>query len=162
MLDADHFKKVNDNWGHETGNQALQFIASCIINNIRKLDIACRYGGEEFAIILPSCELSTSICVAERIRTSIEKTPIKISTPDGNHNQFNLTASVGIAVYSGKTPISNKQLVDAADTQLYQAKQQGRNRICGPLIKEDNRQVSIDEKAALLTYFNPHNSSFPS
>lgn len=153
MVDADYFKKVNDEWGHETGNIALQSIASCIIQNVRKLDIACRYGGEEFAIILPSSELSTSIHVAERIRTSIEETPLDIALPNGEIQQLHLTASAGLAVYSGKTPMSAKQLVEAADAKLYQAKKQGRNRICFPCNEENNLQVSAEEKSELYALF---------
>lgn len=155
MLDVDHFKSVNDQWGHEVGNQALKLIANCIVQNIRKLDIACRYGGEEFAIILPSSEMAASVHVAERIRSAIESTPLDIPLADGNSEQLALTASAGLSVYSGNNIISSQQLIEAADEKLYQAKAQGRNRICFSPPEPLEQQVTSEEKSALFTLFDP-------
>ncbi len=157
MIDIDHFKKVNDVWGHETGNLALNFIANCIINNIRKLDIACRYGGEEFAVILPSSDIVTSAKVAERIRLSIEETPLLFQDNKKHEQELFLTASAGLSTLSGKNTVNDltsaKALVSAADEQLYRAKKQGRNQVCfiEPAPKE--QQVSGDEKSALFGMF---------
>lgn len=153
MVDVDHFKKVNDEWGHEKGNQALKLIANCIIQNIRKLDIACRYGGEEFAIILPSSDLITSARVAERIRASIEETPLIISAENEPLQQLNLTASAGLSLYDGHNVPNTSTIVEAADEQLYLAKKQGRNRVCFAPQEEVLQQVSLEEKQALATLF---------
>jgi diguanylate cyclase (GGDEF)-like protein len=154
MLDVDNFKKVNDEWGHEQGNQALKLIANCIVNNVRKLDIACRYGGEEFVIILPSSDIMTSARVAERIRASIESTPLVITLENGEPLQVPLTASAGLSSYHGNKAPSLSNIVEAADEQLYLAKQQGRNRVCFALPDEEKyQQVSHEEKQALATLF---------
>jgi diguanylate cyclase (GGDEF)-like protein len=149
MLDADYFKKVNDQWGHETGNQALKLIANCIRNNIRKLDIACRYGGEEFAVILPSTDLLTAIQVAERIRVSVEQSPLAIEG-EADHS---LTLSLGLSSHIGKPGDNWHKLVERADSELYRAKQQGRNQSCYSATETTTQQVSDDEKAALFDMF---------
>jgi two-component system, cell cycle response regulator len=155
MIDIDHFKKVNDQWGHEKGNQALKLIAKCIIDNIRKLDIACRYGGEEFAIILPSSDIVTSARVAERIRQSIEQTPLTITLEDKSTKKIQLTASAGLSSYNGNNDPDSCNIIEAADEQLYLAKEQGRNRVCYAQIEEvQHQQVSIEEKDALATLFD--------
>ncbi|MCK5912666.1 MAG: GGDEF domain-containing protein, partial [Desulfuromusa sp.] len=79
MLDIDFFKKVNDRWGHEVGNQALVHLSRLLQKIVRKLDIPCRYGGEEFAIILPDTNLAACLPVAERIRQEIHMSPLDIS-----------------------------------------------------------------------------------
>lgn len=155
MLDVDHFKKVNDKWGHEVGNDALQLISRCIVDNIRKLDIACRYGGEEFAIILPSSDVAASVHVAERIRAAIEHTHLDIPQANGSVEQLKLTASAGLSVYSGNQILTGQQLVKAADEKLYQAKKQGRNRICFTPPETVDQQVTSEEKSALFTLFDP-------
>lgn len=155
MLDVDHFKKVNDQWGHEVGNDALQLISRCIVDNIRKLDIACRYGGEEFAIILPSSDVAASVHVAERIRAAIEHTHLDIPQANGSVEQLKLTASAGLSVYSGNQILTGQQLVKAADEKLYQAKKQGRNRICFTPPETVDQQVTSEEKSALFTLFDP-------
>ncbi len=154
MLDADHFKKVNDTWGHEIGNQALKLIASCIKNNIRKIDIACRYGGEEFAVILPSTDIVTSIQVAERIRSAVESSLLEIDGKEGETESISLTISLGISSYSNfQSEYDWHQLVEQADNELYQAKQQGRNRICYTPTETSDQQINDDEKSALFDMF---------
>jgi len=155
MIDIDHFKKVNNQWGHEKGNQALKLIAKCIIDNIRKLDIACRYGGEEFAIILPSSDIVTSARVAERIRQSIEQTPLTVALENNTTQHIPLTASAGLSSYNGNNDPASCNIVEAADEQLYLAKEQGRNRVCYAVIEEvEHQQVSTEEKDALATLFD--------
>jgi len=154
MLDADHFKKVNDQWGHETGNKALQLIAHCIKDNIRKLDIPCRYGGEEFAVILPSTDIATSISVAERIRHAVEAASIKVEDQD-----IKLTISIGLSSYIRDSTTKNNshdswhKLVERADKELYRAKEQGRNQTCHLPNEKTEQQVSEDEKSALFDMF---------
>lgn len=147
MLDLDHFKQVNDSWGHEVGNQALKLSAQSILSSIRKLDLACRYGGEEFAIILPMTDLLTGIKVAERIRKAIEEAPLFIDGED-----IALTASLGVAAFGCFQQESPERLVERADQYLYEAKQSGRNRVCHENIDslKSESSVSADEKAALF------------
>jgi two-component system cell cycle response regulator len=152
MLDADHFKRVNDDWGHETGNQALQLIANCIRHNVRKLDIACRYGGEEFAVILPSTDMGTAVMVAERIRTAIEEVVFTVGEEE-TKKSLPLTISLGLSYYSGNRDDSWHKLVERADTELYRAKQSGRNKVCHTVENINEQQVSEDEKTALYDMF---------
>ena len=153
MLDVDHFKKVNDKWGHEVGNQALKLISNCIKRNIRKLDIACRYGGEEFAVILPSTELKTSILVAERIRESIENVVFMVGErePQQHHP---LTISLGVSSHTGQKNDSWQHLVERADSELYSAKQSGRNKVSYRAEETTKFQVTHDEKVALMGLLN--------
>lgn len=147
MLDIDFFKKVNDTWGHEMGNQALVHIASLIVKTVRKLDIPCRYGGEEFSIILPDTTLRAAVPVAERIRQAIEETPLILAG-----QELNLTASLGIATYLNNQQISPEELVQQADDFLYQAKKNGRNQTSHAEIPTLDT-VSPEEKNALSRLF---------
>ncbi|MBX2808728.1 MAG: GGDEF domain-containing protein [Cellvibrionaceae bacterium] len=151
MGDVDHFKQVNDQWGHEVGNQALTLIAHSITGNIRKLDIACRYGGEEFAIILPSTSIITAVQVSERIRTAIETTPLIIDSSD---TPIRLTISLGFSICYGHPNDNTHKLIEQADAQLYRAKQAGRNRIAYVPEENNQQQVDSDEKSALFTIFD--------
>lgn len=149
LLDVDHFKAFNDRWGHEAGNQALQRVGALIKDALRKLDVASRYGGEEFVIILPDTPLKQAVKVAERLRSMIEDHPLLIAgTPVG------LTVSLGVDEYSfhrGETPAS---LLARADQFLYQAKQEGRNRVAHPPIICGENFVSAEEKTALYDFFS--------
>jgi len=147
MLDIDFFKKINDQWGHEVGNQALIHLSSLLQQTVRKLDVPCRYGGEEFAIILPDTPMAASIPVAERIRTSIEETPLNIAG-----KLLKMTASLGIMTYTEQQEITVAELVKQADEYLYKAKQGGRNRVCHPEIPSIE-VVSTEEKQALSQLF---------
>ena len=126
MLDYDRFKAVNDNWGHNNGNRALILLASCLHNTLRKFDTACRYGGEEFAIILPNTNLMTGVRVAERLRKTIASTPLVID----DEQSITLTISLGVALYDSSKIGTSEKLIKLADTQLYRAKTEGRNRVC--------------------------------
>ena len=147
MVDIDFFKKVNDDWGHEVGNQALVHITRQIQKTVRKLDIACRYGGEEFAIILPNTNLAASIPVANRIRQQIAETPLLV-----DNKPLSLTASLGIDTFLPGQTCTPEELVQRADHYLYQAKQQGRNQVChATLLPLD--MVSREEREALFNLF---------
>jgi diguanylate cyclase (GGDEF)-like protein len=156
IIDADHFKKVNDNWGHEVGNHALKLISSCIVQSIRQLDIACRYGGEEFVVIFPSTDITTSIRVAERIRAAIESTPLIIQLDDSDEPiKHPLTVSIGVSSFPAKIENDDwHKLVERADNKLYEAKLNGRNQVCYGKIATESQQVSEDEKSALFDIFN--------
>jgi len=121
LLDIDHFKKVNDTFGHIAGDAVLKMFASVLKKYSRKRDMACRYGGEEFAVLLPGSKLAEAMMVAERIRISVSR---NVRTPDGK----SLTLSAGCSEHMpGEAGAS---LVQRTDKALYQAKQSGRNRIC--------------------------------
>jgi len=154
MLDVDFFKKVNDTWGHEAGNVALKALAGCMRGTFRKLDVVCRYGGEEFAVILPATEQLVAVQVAERFRKKIEKMGIDIFDKHGEPNTIHLTASMGIGLYSRHSDLSAGELVKQADKYLYQAKESGRNQVCYGIHKtEADAMVSSEEKEALNNLF---------
>jgi len=124
FFDLDHFKEVNDRYGHQVGDQVLTRVAELILLNIRHGDVACRYGGEEFVVLLQGDDLRAAQGVAERIRISVEK---YIFTVDGIPS-FSRTISVGLAGFPvhGETA---ERVVSAADGALYRAKARGRNRV---------------------------------
>jgi diguanylate cyclase len=125
LLDIDHFKRFNDTWGHQTGDQVLRLVAMTLKSNIKGKDMAARYGGEEFAAILPETDLEGAIIAADNIRKAIQaKELLKRST---NEKLGRITASLGVAMYKpGDTPGS---LIERADRCLYAAKHAGRNRV---------------------------------
>ena len=125
MLDIDNFKYFNDTNGHEAGDMALRSIAHAISKNIRVSDIGVRYGGEEFIIVLPNTDKVTAFEVAERIRTTVESTPVAA----GSDRRIFVTASFGVATY-GIDADSFDALLAKADNALYDAKKTGKNKIC--------------------------------
>ena len=125
MVDLDHFKRVNDTYGHEVGNQALQHLADILMSEVRSTDIVCRYGGEEFAMIFPETHLNLAIKVADRIRNEIASRPLVIE--DG---EVAITASMGISVYMKTSILDIDEFIESVDKYLYEAKQSGRNCIC--------------------------------
>jgi len=133
MLDIDHFKTVNDRYGHLTGDEALEAIATLIRRNIRDTDIVGRYGGEEFIIILPKTALSSAWVVAERLRSIIEKAQMK----DSAGNVFAITVSQGLAGWERDEDAVS--LISRVDEALYKAKEKGRNRVqilLGPSLRD--------------------------
>ena len=127
MMDIDFFKKVNDTYGHMAGDEVLVEFAKRIIRNIRTIDLAVRYGGEEFIIIIPKSDATFVKLVAERIRARIEKIPFKIS----NHSvPIAITVSIGVSLSADKY-MDGTSLMGSADEALYQAKETGRNKVCG-------------------------------
>ena len=125
MLDLDHFKAINDVHGHEVGNIVLSHISDLIRKAIRRLDIPCRYGGEEFTLILPDTTLEQGIRFANRLRVIIENTPVQTLSM-----QLEIGASFGVDVYARGDQISEKEFVEKVDGFLYLAKQEGRNQVC--------------------------------
>lgn len=147
LIDADHFKSINDTYGHIVGDKILQHLAFLIRENIRKIDIPCRYGGEEFAVILPATPLLTGVHVAERLREEIQNS--KVTLESGK--KISLTVSIGVSSteqYNEHTP---ETFLKSADTQLYSAKEQGRNKVTfKPLQRDHTSTVSSEEKSALF------------
>ena len=125
IMDMDHFKLVNDDYGHDCGDQVLQQLAKLISAEVRTSDLAARFGGEEFVILMPGAKLQDAIEAAERTRAGIERTPFTITHEVG---QINKTASIGVSTLNpmGDT---GAELLKRADTALYQAKEQGRNKV---------------------------------
>ena len=123
LLDADYFKAINDNHGHETGDQVLRALASACHNNLRQLDIIGRYGGEEFVVLLPETSLQKAMEVAERLRAGVEA--LKVETAVG---ELDVTVSIGVALATSQTD-SIAALINEADRALYKAKRAGRNKV---------------------------------
>ncbi len=124
IADIDHFKAVNDTWGHDVGDKVLRQVAQRFRQNIRSMDLACRFGGEEFVGIMPDLDLARALQVGERLRASIAGDVITV----GPGKPLQVTASVGLAALAGwdDTPDS---LIKRADLALYAAKRRGRNRV---------------------------------
>jgi two-component system cell cycle response regulator len=125
IMDIDHFKSVNDTHGHDIGDEVLREFANRISANIRGIDLACRYGGEEFVVVMPDTDIDFACTIAERLRKSVESTPIEISRAPG---RLEVTISVGIAASQGEGDNAEK-LLHRADQALYRAKREGRNRV---------------------------------
>jgi diguanylate cyclase (GGDEF)-like protein len=123
LLDLDHFKQVNDNYGHPVGDQVLQKFAELCKSSVRAVDLIGRYGGEEFVILLPETDLDTALHVAERLRASIEKMPIRVSA-----QELSITVSVGVATKDENT-MDLQTLIARADQAMYVAKYRGRNQV---------------------------------
>lgn len=124
MIDLDHFKKINDTWGHHAGDAVLVATSEIMMENARQYDEVGRYGGEEFAILLPGVTLELAEQVAERLRMKIADTVVKV---DGN--EIHMTASMGVAAYPTTAVDNLNDLLKAADQALYRAKEGGRNRV---------------------------------
>lgn len=161
IIDLDNFKMINDHYGHAFGDKFLIEIASILEKNKRKGDILARYGGDEFTFILPLCDLSQAVSVAERIRERVNN--FKMVAPDGK--EVNTTISVGITIFPdhAETP---KDLFVIADTLMYKAKKEGKNKIVYPSTEEIltyQREISgttflikdAIEKRKILPYFQP-------
>jgi diguanylate cyclase (GGDEF)-like protein len=125
MVDIDHFKPINDHYGHDEGDKALIHIASILKGALRNYDIVSRFGGEEFLVILPKTMMKDAVVIAERIRRSVETTPLSV----GDETVY-LTISLGVAAIPAILPDSKEEFIKCADTALYEAKDKGRNRVC--------------------------------
>ena len=124
MADIDHFKSVNDTWGHQAGDFILEKVAAIFRSNFRKSDILCRYGGEEFLAILPSTDLKGAIQAAEKLREAVEAQPCVF-----NGTTIPVTMSLGLTQIKIGTE-SGDEAISRADMALYEAKKTGRNRVC--------------------------------
>lgn len=122
MFDIDHFKQINDSYGHKAGDEILSAFTENIISAIRKSDYLARYGGEEFVLVLPETKLPSALEQAERLRQKIEEMSVIF-----DNKTIKVTTSAGVAAY--KKGVTKNSLLQKADTFLYDAKNQGRNRI---------------------------------
>ena len=132
MLDLDSFKEINDRMGHLAGDRYLQKVGEVIRETMRAADIPCRYGGEEFCVLLPETDLDGATRIAERIRTRVSNLEVRIG--DG---VLKATISVGIAAYPADYPGTIQGFLEKADQALYLAKQSGRDRVISTALKSD-------------------------
>ena len=123
ILDIDHFKSINDTYGHDIGDRALIRLAEVITTNLRNSDIFGRIGGEEFAVLLPNTDLTSAVSVAERLRQNVEITPVTF-----DNGRLHVSVSIGIAQANADS-MALTDLFKASDGALYKAKENGRNRI---------------------------------
>jgi diguanylate cyclase (GGDEF)-like protein len=125
MADIDHFKRFNDSYGHQAGDEVLRQVAQCLSRTLRRSDVVCRYGGEEFAAILQDVDLGIALEVADKVRAEVERGRFQVSAMP---RPLEVTVSLGVSAYpeDARTPA---ELVACADQGLYQAKRGGRNRV---------------------------------
>lgn len=126
MIDLDHFKNINDTYGHNVGDEILKIFSTILIDNIRKYDTACRYGGEEFLLIMPETSFEDAFIILNRILENLKLKPILTSKGD-------IQTSMSAGVVMAKEDEDADSLVDRADSLLYRAKGDGRGRICGDI-----------------------------
>ncbi len=127
MIDLDHFKNVNDTYGHLVGDDVLQQVALLLRRSLRSVDVVARYGGEEFVVVLPETTEAGAVAFADRTRQKIELHPFPGSGPIPPPR---LTASIGVATYPAPHVETVEDLFASADAALYRAKERGRNRVC--------------------------------
>ncbi|MDL1970415.1 MAG: diguanylate cyclase [Candidatus Desulfofervidaceae bacterium] len=125
MLDIDHFKKINDTYGHMAGDVVLKMLARIMKNSVRTTDIAARFGGEEFIFLLPQTPLKGGIVFAERLRKTVEEYNFQALG-----HKIPVTISLGVSNYNNKLPYTLDEIIKNTDEALYQAKETGRNKVC--------------------------------
>lgn len=129
MLDIDYFKKVNDTWGHSAGDCVLKSVSKIIVQELREYDIASRYGGEEFCILLPDTKIREAVFVAQRLRKAVESSDVNISDDQiFGADTLKVTISIGVSEFDESMDMPEK-LHQCADIALYEAKHRGRNRV---------------------------------
>lgn len=139
MVDIDHFKVLNDNYGHHIGDQVLRQVTSLLVKDMREVDTVARYGGEEFVIILPETSEEEAAAVAQRLRKTVQNSEFNI---ESLKDQESLTISIGIAVY-GRDANCRQKLIEFSDLALYAAKARGRNQVFtySQLHREEHKEV---------------------
>jgi diguanylate cyclase (GGDEF)-like protein len=140
MIDIDHFKRLNDTFGHHVGDQILRDVSSILMKDMREVDTVARYGGEEFVIILPETTEVGAIYVAQRLRRAVEQAKFFAGSP---HEVQHLTISIGVAVYDTDAQFK-RDLIEFSDAALYAAKHGGRNRVVAysDLARQEKKEVS--------------------
>jgi diguanylate cyclase len=135
IIDIDHFKTINDTCGHLAGDKALKAMSVRLLQNVREVDIVCRYGGEEFVVIMPNTAAGPAYHVAEKLRNMINATGFHY-----NHQPIDITVSCGVASFQqGDDPQS---VFQRADDALYTAKKSGRNRTCSEQLEDSHTTIS--------------------
>jgi diguanylate cyclase (GGDEF)-like protein len=139
MIDIDHFKVLNDTFGHHVGDQLLRDVTSILMKDMREVDTVARYGGEEFVIILPETSETGAVFVAQRLRRAVDQAKFFAGSP---HSVQHLTISIGVALYDTDAQFK-RDLIEFADAALYAAKHAGRNRVmCYSELSKQGREVS--------------------
>ncbi|MGH1374262.1 MAG: GGDEF domain-containing protein [Cellvibrionaceae bacterium] len=126
VLDIDFFKKINDNYGHQTGDKVLKAVSTSVANRLREVDFMARFGGEEFVILLPETSADNALTMLNRTRERLAKTQMRSKGADGQETKFTVTVSIGIAEFSDGDTAEN--VFERADKALYDAKEGGRNQ----------------------------------
>lgn len=144
MVDIDHFKQVNDQYGHNIGDAVLQQVAIALNHCVRPMDTLARYGGEEFAIVLPACQPAYGQNVADRVRRAVEALRVRVNPTQ----EIGVTVSIGGAYALQWIRSTRKLWIERADQQLYLAKGQGRNRI--EIEQQPDSTVTAEEKNLLF------------
>jgi diguanylate cyclase (GGDEF)-like protein len=146
-LDVDHFKRVNDTYGHAAGDQVLRTVAAALLDSVRPMDLVARVGGEEFAIILPNCPEPFGAAVAERVRRRVEREPVSVAP---GVPPVHVTISLGGAFAPQWVRSTPSLWIERADQQLYRAKALGRNQVqmetapVSSLVSTEERQALFD------------------
>jgi diguanylate cyclase (GGDEF)-like protein len=143
VIDIDHFKQINDTYGHQTGDQVLQSVGQQMKLNLRSMDTAARIGGEEFAVILPECTPEDAISAATRIHAALNP----LILPMGQ-NTLRLMTSAGLVWTNPNIQVSSAAFVSEADMEMYRAKRSGRGRLCYEIPEVPH--VSRQERSALM------------
>jgi diguanylate cyclase (GGDEF)-like protein len=153
MLDLDHFKRLNDHFGHHVGDVALSRVAVLLKKNVRKLDIPCRYGGEEFALVLPGTRLPQAVQLAFRLKDLLARSWEDIPGWEGG-----LTASFGVDSLTAREDITPEVFLQQADRWLFLAKARGRNTVCYPDSPRVGPEVGLsrEEHRAFFSAGNPY------
>jgi diguanylate cyclase (GGDEF)-like protein len=138
MMDVDHFKNINDSFGHQVGDDALRMVSAIVRENARQQDLVARYGGEEIMIVLPDTSAEVGLAIAERLRAAIAARPLDDRCGDTLH----LTVSIGVAELP-RHAANGEELIRAADVALYQAKNEGRNRVAMASVREGNQRAAL-------------------
>jgi two-component system cell cycle response regulator len=125
FLDVDTFKQINDQYGHLQGDQVLRDLGQLLRSNLRDVDVVCRYGGDEFVVLLPETDLEMARVTADKLRTSVETHPF----PNLDSPELTLKVTVSVGVSTLDPDLSEDDLIHRADSALYRAKKAGRNRI---------------------------------
>ena len=126
MLDIDKFKEVNDTYGHNVGDEIIISLADILFEMTRKSDLACRFGGEEFILLLPETSLEGAMVIAEKIRKKVESFSLRLE----DEREVNITISLGVSQVDTKNDLSMESAIKRADIALYKAKENGRNKVC--------------------------------
>jgi len=134
LFDIDDFKSINDNFGHSVGDQVLKKIGDTLLATVRKTDICGRFGGDEFAVILPYTHLENAVNVAEKIKSAISETSFRT-----NKTTIKITLSIGVIEIQHGSSIDNfEKLISEADKYLYRAKKMGKNTVCSDMCKKSD------------------------
>ncbi len=141
MLDLDHFKRLNDTFGHGFGDSVLCRVAVIIKENIRKLDIPCRYGGEEFVLVIPGTRLPQAVQLAVRLRDLVAQSGEELRARGAG-----LTASFGVDAMTARRDLTPEAFLQQADRWLFQAKARGRNTVCYPDSPESRPETGLSRE----------------